>query len=132
MATLVSIDNFTTCSLIALVAYKFTTGPFKKTWVKFGYDPRIDPASKVYQSIDIRVPSSVTTVKPSSLHRKRGLQKSTIAGISCSVHAYMVPRIITSQLNYCYLVLERNAIAIHVILKTTLFYISIAFTCFVL
>ena len=70
---------------MAFVAYKFTTGPFKKMWVKFGYDPRTDPSSKVYQSIDIRVPSSVTTVQPSLLGGHRGktvYQKPTIAGIN--------------------------------------------------
>ena len=49
-------------SLLALVAYKFTSGPFKMMWVKFGYDPRTDPPSKVYQSLDIRVPKDITSV----------------------------------------------------------------------
>ena len=46
---------FLTFSVLPLVAYYFTTGPFKRLWVKLGCDPRRDPHYKIYQSLDIRV-----------------------------------------------------------------------------
>lgn len=41
--------------LLPAVAYYFVTGPFRILWVRFGYDPRKDPSSKIYQSIDFRI-----------------------------------------------------------------------------
>ncbi|KCV67460.1 hypothetical protein H696_06099 [Fonticula alba] len=40
--------------LISLVAYTFTRGPWKFCWVRFGYDPRKDPASRLYQRLELR------------------------------------------------------------------------------
>lgn len=34
--------------LIPLFGYYFTNGPWKLLWLKFGYDPRTDPSSKMY------------------------------------------------------------------------------------
>ena len=48
-------------SLLVLVGYYFTSGPWKKLWVKFGYDPRSDPSSKKYQCLDFRLPKDVGT-----------------------------------------------------------------------
>ncbi|GFR03528.1 general transcription factor 3C polypeptide 5 [Trichonephila clavata] len=36
-------------------AFYFTNGPWRTLWVKFGYDPRKDPASKIYQVLDLRI-----------------------------------------------------------------------------
>lgn len=36
-------------------AYYFTNGPWRALWVKFGYNPRKDPASKIYQIMDLRI-----------------------------------------------------------------------------
>lgn len=36
-------------------AYYFTNGPWRTLWVKFGYNPRKDPASKIYQIMDLRI-----------------------------------------------------------------------------
>jgi general transcription factor 3C polypeptide 5 (transcription factor C subunit 1) len=43
-------------------AYHFTVGPWRLLWVKFGYDPRKDTKSKIYQSIDFRVPREYSDV----------------------------------------------------------------------
>ena len=40
-------------------------------WVKFGYDPRTDPVSKVYQCLDVRVPKDVDVVETQS-HAEAG------------------------------------------------------------
>lgn len=49
--------------------------PFKNLWVKFGYDPREDPSSKCYQSIDYRVPIDLMAMVPDTNRQKslRGL-----------------------------------------------------------
>jgi len=38
------------------LAYFFNSGPWRSTWVRFGYDPRTDPHAKIYQTLDVRVP----------------------------------------------------------------------------
>ncbi|KFM75833.1 General transcription factor 3C polypeptide 5, partial [Stegodyphus mimosarum] len=40
-------------------AYYFTNGPWRALWVKFGYNPRKDPASKIYQIMDLRISPNV-------------------------------------------------------------------------
>lgn len=59
------------CSLLALVSYNFTSGPWKTLWVKLGYDPRSTTASKVYQCIDYRMPKDITMIET-----RRSRQKS--------------------------------------------------------
>ncbi|EDV27505.1 uncharacterized protein TRIADDRAFT_53254 [Trichoplax adhaerens] len=44
-------------SVLPAVAYHFKSGPWRSLWVKFGYDPRRDPSSKVYQVFDFRMKS---------------------------------------------------------------------------
>lgn len=41
--------------LLCGVAYYFSNGPFRRFWIKKGYDPRKDPESRIYQNIDFRV-----------------------------------------------------------------------------
>ncbi|CAH1391876.1 unnamed protein product [Nezara viridula] len=41
--------------LLPVVAYYFVTGPFRVMWVRFGYDPRKDPNSRIYQTLDYRI-----------------------------------------------------------------------------
>uniref|UniRef100_A0A1B6DG43 General transcription factor 3C polypeptide 5 n=2 Tax=Clastoptera arizonana TaxID=38151 RepID=A0A1B6DG43_9HEMI len=41
--------------LLPAVAYYFVTGPFRIMWVRFGYDPRKDPSSRIYQCVDYRI-----------------------------------------------------------------------------
>jgi len=43
-------------AVLPVVAYYFTSGPWRSMWVRLGYDPRTDPRAKVYQSLDARVP----------------------------------------------------------------------------
>ncbi|KAK7406886.1 hypothetical protein VNO78_08521 [Psophocarpus tetragonolobus] len=42
--------------LLSRISYYFSSGPFLRFWIKKGYDPRKDPDSRIYQSIDYRVP----------------------------------------------------------------------------
>merc|ERR1719273_1896157 len=41
--------------ILPTVAYYFTSGPWRNQWVKFGYDPRQDISSGIYQTLDYRV-----------------------------------------------------------------------------
>lgn len=41
--------------LLPAVAYYFTTGPWRIMWIRLGYDPRKDPSSRVYQTLDYRI-----------------------------------------------------------------------------
>ncbi len=57
-------------------AYYFTTGPWRSCWVRFGYDPRKIPESKIYQMIDYRLryysePEQKVKAKPRSSYHKR-------------------------------------------------------------
>ncbi|XP_049963038.1 general transcription factor 3C polypeptide 5 [Schistocerca serialis cubense] len=41
--------------LLPAVAYYVVTGPWRVMWVRFGYDPRQDPGSRKYQTLDYRL-----------------------------------------------------------------------------
>ena len=41
--------------ILPTVAYYFTSGPWRNQWVRFGYDPRQDISSGIYQTLDYRV-----------------------------------------------------------------------------
>ena len=45
--------------LLPCVAFNYLTGPWRTLWVKFGYDPRIDPTAKQYQVLDFRIGHSL-------------------------------------------------------------------------
>jgi hypothetical protein len=35
-------------AVLPFVAYYFTDGPWQRTWVRYGYDPRTDKESRMY------------------------------------------------------------------------------------
>lgn len=39
--------------------YYFTNGPWRALWVRFGYNPRKDPAAKIHQIMDLRINPSI-------------------------------------------------------------------------
>lgn len=41
------------------LSYYFAYGPFRKLWIRNGYDPRKDPESRMFQMVDFRVPKPV-------------------------------------------------------------------------
>lgn len=45
---------------LSAVAYHFKSGPWRKMWVRYGYDPRQHTDARVYQVIDFRVPPGHT------------------------------------------------------------------------
>lgn len=59
----VTLELFISCSVLPLIAYNFVSGPYKRLWIKFGYDPRTDPASKLYQCLDFRVPKDINIIE---------------------------------------------------------------------
>lgn len=44
--------------ILPALAYYYTTGPWRLMWVRFGYDPRKDFASRYYQNLDYRIRTS--------------------------------------------------------------------------
>ncbi|KAL3268612.1 hypothetical protein HHI36_007718 [Cryptolaemus montrouzieri] len=42
--------------LLPAVAYYETSGPWRCTWIRFGYDPRKDPTARKFQNLDYRIP----------------------------------------------------------------------------
>lgn len=41
--------------ILPAVAYYFVNGPWRTMWVRYGYNPRKEPSSRVYQTLDFRV-----------------------------------------------------------------------------
>ena len=41
--------------ILPVVAFYFTTGPWRNQWVKFGYDPRLEQGAATHQTLDYRV-----------------------------------------------------------------------------
>lgn len=78
-SVLLCITNFSPSMLkeaLPYVAYYFTTGPWRSCWVRFGYDPRLNPEAKMYQMIDYRLrysaePEQKVKPKPRSSYHKR-------------------------------------------------------------
>ncbi|KAI9126464.1 hypothetical protein K1719_002060 [Acacia pycnantha] len=57
--------------LLCRIAYYFSNGPFRRFWIKKGYDPRKDPDSRIYQTIEFRVPASLRSYCVSQLANKK-------------------------------------------------------------
>ena len=45
------------------VAYAFSNGPWRHSWIKLGYDPRMEPLARKYQVVDYRVSEDKTRGK---------------------------------------------------------------------
>jgi len=41
--------------ILPVVSYYFTTGPWRNQWIRFGYDPRLEPGAGAHQTLDYRV-----------------------------------------------------------------------------
>lgn len=69
--------------ILPLVAFHYSTGPFRTMWVKYGYNPHTDKSSKVLQTLDFRVknPQDQQEYSKRSIHqyqlpmRKNALDK---------------------------------------------------------
>ncbi|KAK2155681.1 hypothetical protein LSH36_233g01012 [Paralvinella palmiformis] len=42
-------------TILPAVAYYMLTGPWRRVWIRFGYDPRTEPGAKIYQVVDFRI-----------------------------------------------------------------------------
>ncbi|CAI7988550.1 General transcription factor 3C polypeptide 5, partial [Geodia barretti] len=71
------LPNVIVRSLLALVSYYFTNGPWKMLWVRLGYDPRSTPDSKRYQCLDYRLPREIAAVSTLEARRSK-LRKGLI------------------------------------------------------
>lgn len=54
-----AISNAGLKRVLLCVAYYMPRGPWGRSWIRFGYDPRLDPASRHYQVVDFRIKSHV-------------------------------------------------------------------------
>lgn len=41
--------------IMPALSYYFTTGPWRNQWIRFGYDPRVEPGAALHQTLDYRV-----------------------------------------------------------------------------
>lgn len=41
--------------IVPYLAYTIQDGPWRKAWIKYGYDPRKDPIARFYQTLDFRM-----------------------------------------------------------------------------
>uniref|UniRef100_A0A240PMP5 Uncharacterized protein n=1 Tax=Anopheles atroparvus TaxID=41427 RepID=A0A240PMP5_ANOAO len=53
-----NVSNDMMGTLLPAVAYFYVNGPWRSTWVRFGYDPRKHFEARMYQMLDFRVRSS--------------------------------------------------------------------------
>lgn len=54
----IKISDWKLGKTIRKFAYFFLDGPWRSTYVRFGYDPRTDPEARHWQMIDFRLPST--------------------------------------------------------------------------
>ncbi|KAL1528885.1 hypothetical protein AB1Y20_010208 [Prymnesium parvum] len=76
------------------LAYYFSNGPWRLCWIAYGYDPRRSIDSRVYQVLDLRVPSQFEALVPKKSETPRvGVPvriragDATAEGASCSTCA---------------------------------------------
>lgn len=67
-------------------AYYMRYGPYRCTWLRLGWDPRSDPASRLWQVVDVRIPSSHWHRLPNSIISGQAMQKAK-AGKAGGAHA---------------------------------------------
>jgi hypothetical protein len=53
------------------LAYYFASGPWRMCWIAFGYDPRASPDARIYQVLDMRLPSEFDELVPRKSERSR-------------------------------------------------------------
>ena len=53
------------------LAYYFSAGPWRHCWIAFGYDPRAHRDARIYQVLDMRLPSEVEHLVPKKSERRR-------------------------------------------------------------
>jgi len=63
-------------SVLPMVGYYFKSGPWRKMWVRFAYDPRQHPESRIYQVFDCRVSflSGQSAKFPAPFRRRQPVQ----------------------------------------------------------
>lgn len=90
------ISTDTLKSLLPVVAYFYTTGPWRTCWVRFGYDPRKDFHARYYQPLDFRVRKfgdmkEAIQKKTNPKHRRKGnavFDETTIPDVSLTFYQY--------------------------------------------
>lgn len=65
---------------LPVVSYYFHNGPWRKTWIRLGYDPRKHAEARIYQVIDFRVKK----------HETRGISTSTWGKLKINPRRYKV------------------------------------------
>jgi general transcription factor 3C polypeptide 5 (transcription factor C subunit 1) len=66
--------------ILPVVAYYFINGPWRISWVKFGYDPRKDPTARIYQTLDYRIRTAESTKLKVSAKRSYAGKTSLFLG----------------------------------------------------
>lgn len=59
--------------ILPAFSFSFENGPFRNLWVSYGYDPREDPKSKIYQLLDTRI-----FISPNSIDRSNQMNSNEI------------------------------------------------------
>ncbi|XP_021889163.1 transcription factor tau subunit sfc1 isoform X2 [Carica papaya] len=77
--------------LMLRVAYYFSTGPFRRFWIRKGYDPRKDPDSRIYQRTEFRVPKELRSYCDANLsnglkHRWEDICAFRVFPYKCQTH----------------------------------------------
>ncbi|KAI4466175.1 general transcription factor iiic polypeptide 5 [Holotrichia oblita] len=61
--------------ILPAVAFHFHNGPWRIMWCKYGYDPRKDPSSRIYQTFDFRVRATAGLKAKVRTKRQYNLQR---------------------------------------------------------
>eukprot|EP01083_Nonionella_stella_P296640 1007687_1 len=59
LANLKDTDSEVVLRLLPTVAYRFISGAWRNIWIRYGFDPRKSPESRIYQMIDFRIPKEI-------------------------------------------------------------------------
>ncbi|KAF2076999.1 hypothetical protein CYY_001708 [Polysphondylium violaceum] len=49
------------------LAFNYSNGPWRRCWVKWGYDPKLDPDSSVFQIVDFRIDHNISSANNQSV-----------------------------------------------------------------
>lgn len=82
-------------AMLPYVAYYYLTGPWSRCYVKYGYDPRASPDSRIYQAVDIRLFKNSGAGAGGGGRGRKGAGAGRRGGLPGEVHAEptaLVPR----------------------------------------
>uniref|UniRef100_A0A336K515 CSON001519 protein n=2 Tax=Culicoides sonorensis TaxID=179676 RepID=A0A336K515_CULSO len=88
-------------AILPIVAYYYSSGPWRTCWIRFGYDPRKDFEARIYQPIDFRFKAVPGTKRENTKNKRERLNKKHLEGNSSVFTEDTIPETRLTFYQYC-------------------------------